>query len=285
MTTITPSTKTSTKIDSGGASLEKTTYATSMTQETTAYELTDNGVGGFGAYGMADYAGKSVTVRLIDQSSSSESYKSDHEEDSTFTSGGMTNTESAKGGDYGETKVSEIMLAASTVSVSYARDFSDPVVGKHAFSPPDVMIDLCPYTSDYIVPGSVQFTWMGHVFADYGGALVRDRTPSDPGYLAGQIDYGTGIATVFDYVVGGLATAFTLDSCWTIRQSWTTASIFMRTQASPVKPTGFVMNLSDTAGNEIVASGDVNGGHQRCASQGHHRLSKRCTSSCNLATT
>jgi len=200
-----------------------------------------------------------VTVRFIDQEASSESYKSDHEDDSTFSSGSVTTTNSAKGGEYGESKVSEIMLAAATVSVSYARDFSDPVVGKHSFAPPAVTIDLCPYTSDYIVPGSVQFTWMGHVYADYGGALIRDRTPTDTGFLAGQIDYGSGIATVFDYVVGGLATAFTLDSCWTIRQNWTTASIFMRTQASPIKPSGFVMNLSDTHGDEIVATGDING--------------------------
>ncbi|MDB5777912.1 MAG: hypothetical protein JWP93_277 [Polaromonas sp.] len=251
----TPHISTSTLISSGGASLSRTTTANSTRQEITINELTDNGVGGFGAYGTVNYAGKTVTVRFVDPSTTSESYTSDHEKDST--EGLLTTT--AKGGAYGTASASEVMLAANSVTVSYARDFDVTVVQKHSFSPPAVTIDLCPYTSDYILPGSVQFTWMGHVFTDHGGALVRDRTPTDAGFLAGQIDYGMGIATISDYLVDGPVTDFVLDSCWTLRQNWTTASIFMRTQASPVKPSGFVMNLSDTQGNEILAQGDIDG--------------------------
>ena len=69
------------------------------------------------------------------------------------------------------------------------------------------------------------------------------------------------MARVFDYVVnaGTTATTFTLDSLWTVRQNWTTASIFMRTQAAPLKPAGVVLNLADAEGNSITAMGDIDG--------------------------
>lgn len=253
--TVTPSTK----IDSGGASLNKTTYASSAKQETTINELTDNGVGGFGAYGAANYVGKALTVRFIDQSSKSDSYNSDHETAETFAQTGQSTTSTSKGGEHSTTVVGEVLLAASTVTVTYARDFNVEMPTTYTFSPPLVTIDLCPYTSDYILPGSVQFTWMGHVFTDFNGALFMDRTATGAGFFAGQINYGMGIATITNYLVDGPVTDFVLDSCWTIKQNWTTASIFMRTQASPVKPSGFVLNLSDSEGNEILATGDING--------------------------
>ncbi len=250
-----------TKSNVGGGTLTESKYATSKTQETVVHELTDNGVGGFGAYGSVNYAGKSVTVRFVDLNSKSEGYKSDHEKDEAFvsSSGSASGSTSKKGGEYSDSAVSDEVLAGATVTVTYAKDFNAEVETSASFRPPAVTIDLCPYTSDYIVPGSVQFSWMGHVFTDHDGALFRDRTALAPGFVAGQINYSAGTAQVTDYVVDGPADQFTLDSCWTVRQNWTTASIFMRTQASPVKPSGFVMNLSDTKGNAITATGDING--------------------------
>lgn len=244
-----------------GSTITESSYATSKTQETVVHELTDNGAGSLGNHGSVNYAGKSVTVRFVDLTSKSEGYKSDHESDEAFTSSAGTSTGSsaAKGGEYGDTAISEEVLAGATVTVTYAKDFAVEVVATESFRPPAVTIDLCPYTSDYIVPGSVRFTWMGHVFEDYDGVLIRDRTGASTGFVAGQVNYSAGTAHVTDYVVNGLATAFTLDSCWTVRQNWTTASIFFRTQAAPLKPSGFVMSLVDTQGNEIVATGDLNG--------------------------
>jgi len=75
---------------------------------------------------------------------------------------------------------------------------------------------------------------MGQVFEDYDGLLVRGRTPTESGWVAGQMNYSTGIATVSDYVVSGTPTAFSLDSLWTIRQNWNTSTVFLRTQAAPL---------------------------------------------------
>ena len=251
----------------------RVSYSTSKTQDTVRHELTDDGAGSFGPDGTIDYAGRSLLVRFVLKDSKTEGYKSDHEnaedfEESTMASSSAGGTDtgggsssSMKGGDYADTAVGEQVLAASTVTVTYAETFATTQSHTMSWTPPPVNIDLCPYTADYIVPNSVRFTWMGHVFEDYDGVLVRDRTGADPGIVAGQVDYSSGVARVFDYVVGAgtPATDFTLQSLWTVRQKWTTASIFMRTQAAPLKPSGVVLNLADAQGNAITAIGDING--------------------------
>lgn len=247
----------------------RTSYNTSKTQDTVRHALTDDGAGTFGPDGTINYAGKTLNVRFVSLDSKTEGYKSDHEDAKAFETSSMSGgggdpgstTSSAKGGDYVDAAVGEEILAASTVTVTYAETFAAAQTHSMTWTPPPVTIDLCPYTADYIVPGSVRFTWMGHVFEDYDGVLVRDRTGANPGFVAGQVDYSSGAARVFDYVVnaGTTATTFTLDSLWTVRQNWTTASIFMRTQAAPLKPAGVVLNLADAEGNSITATGDIDG--------------------------
>ena len=247
------------KKTTGGSTKTTSNYQTARLQETVVHELTDDGAGSFGNFGTINYAGKSLNVRLVELDAKTDGYKSDHESAEAFEQDGSSDSTSTKGGEYADNTVSEELLAASTVSVTYTTGFVGAVPNTFSYAPPSVTIDLCPYTSDYIVPGSVRFTWMGSVYEDYDGVLVRNRTPSDPGFVAGQINYSSGIAVVTDYVVSGPATAFALNSLWTVRQKWTTASIFMRTQAAPIRPSGFVMNLSDSQGNSITASAGIDG--------------------------
>jgi len=239
-----------------GATKTETRYRTTKVQETVVHTLSDNGAGGLGAWGTVNYAGKSVNAKFLSLDSTTDGYKSDHENSSTFdggeaiTGGTAASNNSLKGGEYLDNAMSEQLLAASTVTVTYSTGAGVEVVNTHSFAPPAVTIDLCPYTSDYVVPGSVRFTWMGQVFEDYDGLLVRGRAPGAPGWVAGQMNYTTGIATVSDYVVSGSPTAFSLDSLWTIRQNWNTATVFLRTQAAPLKPSGFVMSLTDAQGTQ-----------------------------------
>lgn len=246
----------------------RSTTKASQTQDITVHLLTDDGDGGLGPYGTVNYVGKSLSVQLVDKTSETEGYKSDHEDASSFEtltqSGGTTGgggSTSAKGGEYSEVSVGEEILAASTVSVTYATSILSPTAQTTTYLPEAITIDLVPYTADYIVPNSVRFTWMGHVFEDYDGILIRDRDlgASQPGFAAGTVNYEAGIAEVTDYVVDGAATDFTLQSCWTVRHNWTTGSIFMRTQAAPVAPSGFVLNLSDAEGNSMVITADGDG--------------------------
>ena len=262
-------TRTTNTSTSTSSSHSRISYNTSKTQDTVRHALTDDGAGTFGPDGTINYAGKTLNVRFVSLDSKTEGYKSDHEDAKAFETSSMSGgggdpgstTSSAKGGDYVDAAVGEEILAASTVTVTYAETFAAAQTHSMTWTPPPVTIDLCPYTADYIVPNSVRFTWMGHVFEDYDGVLVRDRVGTDPGYVAGQVDYSSGVARVFDYVVGAgtTATDFTLQSLWTVRQTWTTASISMRTQAAPLKPSGVVLNLSDAQGNAITAIGDING--------------------------
>ena len=266
MPTTTTTTTTTAKADGSTSAHSTTTYNTSKTQDTVAHTLTDDGAGTFGTFGTISYPGKSLNVRFVQLDAKTEGYKSDHESATSFENAitgdagtSSTGSDSAKGGDYKDTAVSEQILAASTVSVSYAVGFASATSHTYTFTPPVVTIDLCPYTSDYILPGSVMFTWMGQVYTDVDGVLYRGRTATDAGFTAGQLDYSAGIAIIFDYIVSGSPTDFVLNSLFTVRQLWTTASIFMRTQAAPIKPTGFVMTLSDAQGNAITATGDLNG--------------------------
>lgn len=272
---------------STGKSATHTTKTTnnSKRQDTVEHILTDNGEGSFGNWGTINYVGKTLNVRLVEINSKNEAYTSDYEDAEDFESstaandsGGssssgssQTGSSSKKGGDYRTADVAEEILAASTTTVTYAANLASPQHHVQAYTPPPVTIDLCPYTTDYIVPGSVRFSWMGSIYEDYDGVLVRDRTAVSVGYVAGQLDYSAGLARITDYVVGPASNPadFTLLSLWTIRQNWTTASIFMRTQASPIKPSGFVLTLSDAQGNAITATanttGRIDGTHLRGA--------------------
>ena len=261
---------TSVKKTTNGSTKSTSRYQTERHQETILHELTDNGLGSFGNFGTVNYAGKTVNVRFVELDAKTDGYKSDYEDAQTFEyadSVGTSGSDTRKGGEYGDNAVAEQVLAASTVSVTYAVGTSSAIGNSVGYTPPVVTIDLCPYTTDYIVPGSVRFTWMGHIFEDHDGVLIRDRTAQSVGFVAGQINYSSGIAQVTDYVVGGPATQFTLDSLWTVRQKWTTASVFLRTQAAPLKPSGFVMNLVDSQGNNITAmaglDGKITGPHLR----------------------
>lgn len=246
-----------------GSMYSKSTYKKTATQEVIAHKVTDNGSGGLGDFGTVNYAGKSINVRLVNKTLTAEGYKTDYEDAEKFenilTSTGDSGGSAKKGGTYGDSDVSEELLAATTLNVSYSVGFGSDVEHTSSFAPGAVSIDLCPNTNDYVVPNSVMFTWMGHIFTDHDGVLYRDRTTPGTGFKAGKVNYSLGTATVTDYVVSGPATDFTLNSLWTIRQKWNTASIFMRTTAAPVKPTGFVMNLSDSQGNAITAQGDGDG--------------------------
>lgn len=252
---------------STSSSHSKTSYQTSKTQDTVRHQLTDDGQGSFGPDGTINYAGKTLNVRLLRLDSRTEGYNSDYEDAKTFETTSMSgggsdpgsNNSSSKGGARSDTSVSEELLAASTVTVSYAEGFAGAQQHSMNYTPEPLTLDLCPYTADYIVPGSVRFRWMGHVYEDYDGVLVRDRTASEAGTVAGALDYSSGVARIFDYVVDGQPTDLTVESLWTVRQNWTTASIFMRTAAAPVKPSGFVLNLSDATGEQITASAGVDG--------------------------
>lgn len=254
------------------ATYSRSTVASSKTQELQYHTLTDDAAGSFGPRGTINYAGKSLTVKLIDLDATTEGYQTAYEkstafENATMNGGSVSNSSAQKGGESASVSVSEQVLAASTVQVSYAQSFASPLNAQQTWQPPAVSIDLCPYTSQYVVPGSVQFTWRGHTYIDVDGDLIRDRTSSNPGTVAGRMDYEAGIAYLSDYLVT-TAAPLVLQSLWTTRKQWTAGSVFFRTPAAPVAVQGITLNLSDAQGHVLTLTPDLEGYFNTAQSRG-----------------
>ena len=245
------------------ATLTQESGSTSDNRIIVVNTATDDGAGKFlGTLGTVDYVGKSASLKVVQFDRSTSSYKSDFEDAKEFATAtadgsGSSNANSKKGGEYGTASVGEEVLAGTSVVARYRVAPATPQARTMTFTPPAITFDLCPYTSDPIVPGSVLFTWMGQSYSDFEGRIYRGRSDASAGIDSGAIDYATGQAIMTDYVVG--AGGFTLQSLWTRRAPWKTASIFFRVQAAPIKPTGFVMTLLDTTGAAITATADLAG--------------------------
>lgn len=237
------------------------------------HTATDDGAGKFiDDLGTVNYVGKSVSIKVVQFDRKTEAYKSDFENAKEFEravadGGGSSAGDSKKGGDYGTASVGEEMFAGSSVVAKYRVAPAAPQARVMTFTPPAITLDLCPYTSDSVVPGSVQFLWMGETYTDFDGKIYRGRTAVSAGIESGTMDYSTGLALMTDYVVG--SGAFALQSLWTRRAPWTTASIFFFTDTAPLRPGagGFVLTVVDTQGTTLTANvdgqGNVTGLHMR----------------------
>lgn len=230
--------------------------------------VTDDGAGNFAdGLGSVNYSGRQVQLKVVSHDRSTTSYQSDYEDASEFeraiADGGATgSSQSRKGGKRGTATVGEELLAGASLRVRYRTGAGAPRSVTRSYTPGAVTLDLCPYTSDRIVPGSVMFRWMGHTYQDFEGIVYRDRTATSPGIDSGRIDYAGGIATMTDWVVGGSGPAdLQLMSLWTRKGQWTTASLFFNTGAAPLRPGpgGFVLSVLDTRGQTLTANVDAQG--------------------------
>ncbi len=253
---------------SGSASYSTATGRDGATRVVVMHRATDDGAGHLpSALGTVDYSGKAISLKVVDYTRSTDSYKSDYESASEFNSatsgpgaGSSGAAGASKGGSYATTAVGEQLLASSSVVVRYKTGAVTPVAAAMTYTPPDVVIDLCPYTGDRIVPGSVRFTWMGHVYEDREGTLYRDPAGASPGTASGSVDYAAGLARMSDYVVGGTGPAdLTLQSLWTSKATWRTASVFFMTSASPIQPGQITITCLDVAGNLLTVDCDLSG--------------------------
>jgi len=268
--------------DVSGSTSSKLTSTSSQTSNlvvSTFHEITENGIGGFvGGLGTINYAGQSVTLQVVNPSSTSTTYKNDTESAADFAamaagayvssnygpanSNNATNggggSSTAQGGTYG-TRADVEVFDNTALQVTYSTGAGGPTAHSMTYTPVVTTIDLVPHTTERVVPGSVLFTWMGHTYQDFEGVLYRDRTVGFAGYAAGTINYSTGIAYVKDYIVSGSPTSFTLDSCWTSKGTFTTSKVYFRTPTAPVKPTGIVMSILGIDGTPIIATGGSDG--------------------------
>ena len=243
--------------------------------------VTDNGAGGFlDNMGTVSYAAKQVSLRVVSFDRTTDSYKSDHEHPAEFNQaldGAGTTVRAIKGGQYSTTSVGEEVLAGSSVVARYRVGASLPLAHTQQYTPGAVTIDLCPYTTHSVVPGSVLFRWMGQLYSDFEGVIYRGRTDTSPGIASGTISYAAGAALMTDWVVGGSGpTDFQLLSLWTQNIPWSTASIFFNTDVAPLRPGpgGLVLTVLDTRGNTLTAQVDGQGKVSGLHMWGHVEFSR-----------
>lgn len=268
----------SSKSSSSASHYSQSASQSSRTGVTVLHTITDDAAGGFvNSMGIVNYAGKSVILKVVSDFSET-AYQANHEDAREFesmngtsdsgvvypsgpptfseTSGGGGSATS-QGGNFSTESNKEVF--GSSLQVSYRVSSATPTAHTQTYAPPMVCIDLCPYTQDRIVPGSVRFTWMGTVYEDFEGRIYRGRTALDPGIESGGIDYTSGQAHMWDYVVSGSPTSFTLNSCFTRAGRNQVASVFFATNASPIKPTGLVFSVVDVEGTQITATSALDG--------------------------
>lgn len=167
-----------------------------------------------------------------------------------------------KGGTYGQSAISEEVLAASTVSATYVPVGAANSPLSEAQAATSVAIALNPNSSLPAVPGSVLFGWMGHDYSDNGQGLVfRGAAASPPGVQSGVMNYATCTAVLDDWVVGANPGTVTLKRLWTRKQRWTTGVIYGRTASAPIKAGagGMTLTATDMAGAAVNATVDATG--------------------------
>ncbi|QXL84090.1 hypothetical protein [Comamonas sp. NLF-1-9] len=254
-----------TKSSGGSVSMTQESGTTNDHRIVTARTVMDDGAGAFpGGWGTVSYASKSVNLKVVTFDRSASTYKADHEDAREFSTAvadgsGSSGGNSAKGGSYGSTTVGEEVFAGSSIVATYRTGAGTPTAKSMSYTPALVSIDLCPYTVDRIVPGSVRFVWMGTTYEDADGVLYRGRSDASPGIISGRVDYASGHALMSDYVVGPNPGSITLLSLWTSKGEWRTASAFFMTDASPIQPGQITITCLDVAGNQIEVTCALDG--------------------------
>ena len=267
--------------ENDSSSYSRQVTAASKQSITVSHKARDNGVGPVGGFaaalGSINYVGKSFSIKVVADYEES-SYSSNFEDAQSFeafnetsesatgyaakppingSEGGGGST-SAKGGDYGTEAVVDVYSAASMVVVYQVAPLA-PAAHNQTFAGPAVTIDLTPYTSDAIVPGSIGFSWMGQTYRDFEGVIYRGRTDVVPGVASGFVDYIRGQVIMTDYVVGANPADLAVTSLWSRRTPPKVANVVFTTQLSPLKPAGLVVSVVDVTGAQIVATGNVGG--------------------------
>lgn len=172
---------------------------------------------------------------------------------------GFTSSEwDGNDGRWKNTSSTDTWADGSRVRVWYKADSVAPTAKSETLPPQTVELDLAPFTTARIVPGSVMFRFAGDLYVDRNGTLYRSLNPTNgAGMVAGEIDYNTGRVRLTDWPSG--ANTFELLSLLFVRGDWVTTEAFFRTAGSPVRPASFYVQAAALDGELVNGSSDVNG--------------------------
>lgn len=236
---------------------------TSVTVQRTVTDYSDGSGDLYNTFGTVLYVAKQVNLKVTRDWSES-TYEALYEQSAEFESADQTGGSSAsgsstRGGTSGSASFKE-QYAANSLVARYTVGTPTPIAHSMTLDPQPILLDLTPNTTDWIVPGSLRFTWMGTTYDDFEGVIYRGRTDTNPGVQSGVIDYTTGLAWMTDPVPGASPAVITIDSLWTRNgPQEPAASIAFNTEIAPVRPAGLVVSVVDTAGVQLVATADMDG--------------------------
>jgi hypothetical protein len=161
-------------------------------------------------------------------------------------------------GDWRSATLTDTFANGAQITVRYRPDSVTPTAASQTLPAQPLVIDLAPYTSDAILPGSVQFQIGSTIYQDFEGAIQHTVDPqTGVGTAAGTMDYGQGRVTLTDWVTG--SATFTLLSLATYRGQHTETEILFRTAGSPLRPAGFQVATTAVDGALLTGAADVNG--------------------------
>jgi len=128
------------------------------------------------------------------------------------------------------------------------------------FTLSQMQIDLTEGFDETIVPGSVRFKLAGKTYSDpnKNGQLFFDINPTTGvGQFAGNLDYGTGVATVFDW--NDAANSLSLESLLTERGHVPVSQVTFRIPNAPIRTGSLQIRATKIDGTLLTATSNEQG--------------------------
>ena len=167
-----------------------------------------------------------------------------------------SNSRDSGTGEWIDGQESDTWTSGSQISVTYQNESAVQTQVTETLPPNVISINLTPYTTDSIVPGSVKFTIGTTTYTDLEGVIYH--TPDSIGYgtEAGTIDYASGYAVLDNWVSG--SPTFTLLSLALMKGTYSDTAMHFRIPSAPIKPTAFTLAVTAADGELLSATADLN---------------------------
>lgn len=161
-------------------------------------------------------------------------------------------------GLFASEEVDEAFAEGNTIMAVYTPAFAPETPVTEALDPMPLIFTLTPLTTDFIVPGTVQFTLGATVYQDIDGAIHHTVNPATGvGTPAGTINYGTGEVTLTNWVAGSLT--LSVQSLATFKGVFIDTEFNFATEQSPLKAGGFQLAVTALDGELLVGGAGEDG--------------------------
>ena len=150
-------------------------------------------------------------------------------------------------------------LTSADVTIAHQASTAVHVSESSTHSPNQLTITLIDDTDDFIIPGSLLFTYGGQTYFDRNGILYQSfNSQTSAGQAVGSVDYKSRKATLETWT-GGTGPGLTIHAAATAASTTLVSGISGRTPSAPIRPESFQINITDEEGNIITDTADSDG--------------------------